>query len=57
MSDRLGEPAASPLKRVPASFRTARPEEFDVLSRILCNAFLPLWSVSNTISDNPVEDL
>lgn len=57
MSDRVGEPAASPLKRVPASFRTARPEEFDVLSRILCNAFLPLWSVSNTISDNPVEDL
>lgn len=30
--------------------RTARPEEFDVLSRILCNAFIPLWYVRHSES-------
>ncbi|KAL6252667.1 hypothetical protein RBB50_000386 [Rhinocladiella similis] len=29
---------------VPVEFRAAKPEEDDVLSRILCNAFLPIWN-------------
>ncbi|KAK7885554.1 hypothetical protein LTR67_010347 [Exophiala xenobiotica] len=28
----------------PITFRAATPEEDDVISRILCNAFLPLWN-------------
>ncbi|KEF53235.1 uncharacterized protein A1O9_10683, partial [Exophiala aquamarina CBS 119918] len=44
MSNTSEQDSAKPLKEVAVIFRAAKPEEFDVLSRILCNAFLPLWN-------------
>lgn len=29
--------------KAPVEFRAAEVEEDDVISRILCNAFLPIW--------------
>jgi hypothetical protein len=32
-----------PKKESAVTFRAAKPEEDDVLSRILSNAFIPIW--------------
>ncbi|KIW88169.1 uncharacterized protein Z519_11280 [Cladophialophora bantiana CBS 173.52] len=42
--DQIGETPAAPEREATPIFRPAEPHEDDMLSRILCNAFLPLWN-------------
>lgn len=46
MSDDTDQEPLKPSNRPSANIRPAKREEFDVLSRILCNAFIPLWCVA-----------
>lgn len=48
MEQDAGELSSTRAEReVAPRYRLAKPEEDDLLSRILCNAFLPLWYVQN----------